>query len=793
MSIRNRSKEERLQQTYSSIIDINSRRANDMKVEYHQLVNLMTWISVFTIKKHLLVDINLDNLNTFSSDCITECLNRLLGDDDSQVMNEMEFSMEFDGVDSMPTICIERIEELWENGENVIASQPPNLLLAMLSAESKRRSNVDYLRTKFQHVLSLPESDFAIKRALQSSDEGLRSPQNAVQFSACAAYFLLLRKYWPVEVSPSNKTLTGFMPNVFRFLKVSLGASIGAMLLGPIVFEIIMTQAEITHTHQDNAIAKRRETEQPRERDIESYSVIKEISPAYQLQTPMRLGPTVIDGYQGRRYVINGKSAFYEEIIFRSLLFRSLLSYTHPAMACFFCTISSTLSCGSFYNEIYSGLDIRHALSLKFVESFLLTLLSYVSLSLLPVLWVRGLLCWNNTVLDEVLNLDDPFLMKELNEVIYWNVPLFLKDPKFYKRIGSQISLELQNLTHAVNTVTVTADSSVKELAGAVMSEYSSPFLCDFETTTRRKLTPEEVEDFIVALEWACSDEVVKAAGQGGGSEPLQPTPLNYVSPLGSPLNYCRGSILLDLFTPRYTSNSQVSKLWTAAMEKLLLGDFPRPSRDDPMMTRRKPGSSFDATDLDPISNNSREYIASQLQIGARRVFNTDSASQDEVEALLLSVLSDPAARAGAPTASPSITSLSHSLFHANNMDSDAFLRLMRDRHVFTTQISDYYDPRIQCMWAGIFNSVYFGTRPPEQDVKKALQDYNNGTSAMRNKADTIFLRSRGLTKRRYLAILNRHSLNPQVKALQSEMDEQVRQKNARNAEEFLEMIKWGH
>ena len=57
------------------------------------------------------------------------------------------------------------------------------------------------------------------------------------------------------------------------------------------------------------------------------------------------------------------------------------------------------------------------------------------------------------------------------------NVPLFLKDPKFYKRVGSQILLELQNLSHAVNTVTtVTADSSVKELAGAVMSEYSSPF-----------------------------------------------------------------------------------------------------------------------------------------------------------------------------------------------------------------------------------------------------------------------------------------------------------------------------
>ena len=788
MSLRNRSNEERLQKTYSFISDLHSSKRNYMKFEFQQIVKLINIYSVFTIQKHL-VDVPTDKLNTFSSDRrITECLHRLLGVDDSQVIVEEDFPIDSDRL--LPTICDAAVEELcdFSHVESVIASQPPNLLLAMLTVEGERWNRVDYLWKKFEYTLSLPEKDFELKRALQ----------NVVQVFVSSAYCLFLNKYWPVEISQPNKSPSGFMPKVVRFLKFSIGASLGAMLLSPIVFEIIKRQAEITRTHQKSTIAKMREEEKkepPRERYL-SYSLSEKVPPVYQLQSPMRVGPATIDGYQGRRYCINLKNALYEEVIFRCLLFRSLLSYVHPALACILCTISSTLSCGSFYNEMYSGLNVRHALSLKLIDSFLLTSLSYVTLSFLPGLWVRGLLCWDSTVLNEVLHLHDPSLAKEMNRVTNnWYVPMFLQDVKFYKHVGAQISLQLQQIQ---NSDTVTADSSVKDLARAVMSEYSSPFGSDDGDSAHSNLTMEEGEDFIVALEWACSDAVIKAMENDGPEDgrSLHPTtPVNYVSSLGSPVNYCRGSTLLELYTQR-SCNSEVTRLWALAMEAILPGcshNHPPPDVDvdNDSTTRRKSWSSFDPNDIDPISNKSREYIASQLQIGARRVLNTDPITQNEVEALLLAVLADPSS--GTQSSSSLIPSLSRSLSYASDMDSDAFLSLMRDRHAFANRTTDYYAPRLQYFTADLFLSLHVGLWPLAEDIQDEIVQFQKKICSVRNKADEIFLRSRGLTKRRYATLLNKHSLNPQVKELQSELDRHIMQKDVSNAEAFHEMIKWGY
>ena len=152
----------------------------------------------------------------------------------------------------MPTICDAAILELcdFSHEEKVIASQSPNnLLLAMLTVEGKRWSSVDYLRTKFEHILSLPEQRLSCIRALEASQEGLASYQNLAQVLACTVYIYFLDTSWPIEVKSSKKPLSWFTSIAVRFLKLSLGASLGAALLSPIVFEIIKKQAGITHKH----------------------------------------------------------------------------------------------------------------------------------------------------------------------------------------------------------------------------------------------------------------------------------------------------------------------------------------------------------------------------------------------------------------------------------------------------------------------------------------------------------------------------------------------------------------
>lgn len=743
-----------------------------MKVEYQQILKQITNSSVSTIRKHI-VDMPTDKLDQLPSESIVECLNRLLGVDDSPEMNEEKLSTE--NIEqrlvveeiSMPTLCDAAIADLcdFSHEVKVIASSSPNLLLAMLSVEGKKWSRFDYLRTKFEDILSLPEQRFSAVRALEAPEE-LISLQNLAQYFGCLAYSHLLDKYWPVEAYPWSKSLSGFMPNAVRFLKLSLGASLGAALLSPIVFEIIKKQAEITRKHQNNAIALR-EKEQAKERDLLSTSLREKGPPAYQLQIPMKVWTSPdASSRQEIGFSIEWKSGLHEELIFRSHLFRSLLTYMHPALACLLCSVCSTLSCGSFYNEMYSGLDVSHALSLKFVESFLLNSLSYVSLTFLPCLWVRYLLSWDSTVLDEVHNLDDPLLLKDMNDLRLW---------------GFRLSVLLQKI---MNPDAVNADPSVKQLAEEVMSEFASPFGGDGDSSGR-KLTAEEREDFLVALVWACSDEVVKAMAQDGtegvDGRALPSTPLNYISPLGAPVNCYSRSTLSSLFTPR-ACNSEVAKMWAFAMEKILLGASPGPPVDDPLPSTRT--SALDLNDVDPVNSKSTEFLSSRIQEQARRIFSSDTITQGEVESLLMAALKDSSAQA---------SSLSRSLVYARDMDSDAFVSLMQDHCAFSDRVTEYYTPRIQHYLAYLTNCTAAGMQLADEDTQEMYSDYKFYISSVRSITDDIFLRSRGLTRRRYLALLNKHCLNPQVKALQSEWERHIEQVDTKGADEFLEMIKWGY
>ena len=772
-----------MRKTHSVNIHEYSIEAKFLKVESNQIIKIITDSSLSSMRKHL-VDVPTDKLSKVPSDSITGCLNRLLGvdddDDDSQVINKNDASVRkmekyLMDDDSHRYIISAEIAELsdFSHEENIISSQPPNLLLAMLTVEGKKWSSADYVRTYLNNVLSDSASRIKFVHALQSSDENGYFQSLAHCFT-CTAYFLYLRRYWPMEMFQSKKT------SALRLSKVSLGTSFSVIVLSPIVFGIIKKQAEITRTHQNKSNAtistrpEKEEEEQPRERDLSGF-------PVYQLQTSMRVGPTVMDYKEDANIFFNWKSCLREELIFRSLLFRSLLGYVHPAWACLLCTISSTLSYDCFYSEMYSDLDVSHAWSLKFVESFLLTSLSYVSLSVLPCLWVKALLSWDST---DFLTLGDPLQNRGL---------LMKKILKVLNLVGLE-PLPPQILAHPEN---ITEDS-LKQLAEAVMSEYSSPFDGGIDSA-RRKLTAREREDFIRALEWACSSEVVNAMMQDEKSRTLPSTPLNYVSPLSSPADYCRSSTLLNLLTPP-ACNSKVPKLWALAMEKI----FPAGSSSSTTTTATTTTTTtttpnataittaattargsdrfdlYDGPDVDPMCSNSKEFISSQFQLMLNHELfynstNDQSVTQDKVEAMLLSALSE--SGAGVP-ASTLLPSLSRSLFYASNMDSNAFVSLMRDKHAFSSRIMDYYAPRIKSEFVKFYYHRYItGCHLSDEKRSEMCRDIVYRISLVVAKADDIFLRSRGLTASRYRALLNKHSLNPEVKALQKEFDEHVAKK----------------
>ena len=317
------------------------------------------------------------------------------------------------------------------------------------------------------------------------------------------------------------------------------------------------------------------------------------------------------------------------------------------------------------------------------------------------------------------------------------------------------------------------------------MLEYSSPFFFFLCGSAQRTLTAEEREDFIVALEWACCEEVAQAmARDEAASEALPSAPLNYVSHLGAPVNYFRGSTLLKMFTPR-DCNSKVTQWWAAAMEKILLPD----SAATPPATAAVPKSKnpHGPSDVDPLQSNSREYFSSQVQ-RIDRLDLTDSIAQKDVEALLLAAISDPAA-----PISTSIPSLSRSLLCANNMESDAFSSLLQDRYSFLNQTMDYYSPRILREFADVINTRYAGLCPPHEELEGTIYFCHAILNTVLYKADEIFLRSRGLTKRRFEVLLNKHSLDPEVKALQLEWDGYIEQKHAKNPEKFMKLCKWGY
>lgn len=166
----------------------------------------------------------------------------------------------------------------------------------------------------------------------------------------------------------------------------------------------------------------------------------------------------------------------------------------------------------------------------------------------------------------------------------------------------------------------------------------------------------------------------------------------------------------------------------------------------------------------------------SQFQLQSRRRFDhPNEITQGQVEALLLSALSDSSASVPTSTLLPS---LSRSLFYASNMDSDAFLRLMRDKYAFANRIMDYYAPRINCELV----KFYYHRCPTRvllsnSDQTEVFLGVWMTLLRVRATADDIFLRSRGLTERRYKALLNKHSLNPEVKALHKEFEKLEAQK----------------
>ena len=616
-------------------------------------------------------------------------------------------------------------------------------------------------QAKFEHTLSLSEQRLIVLKAVKTTEEGPINLENSLlKFFPCVAYMLFLDRCWPVDAIPS-KSLPGLIPTALRFLKWSLGASLGAVFLSPIVFELIKTQAAILRAHQNNAIAMKREREEASQ-PVLSYSMNEKSAAVYQIFSPIRVDSPVSlfkSNLYGRLRFdwING---FHEEQIFQALLFRRLLHYLHPALACLLCTVSCTFSCNSFYNELYNGLDVSHSLSLKFIESLLMTLLSYVTLSSIPSTWARSILSWDSTFMDECLK-GDPLLRIPVS-----CFEIMIKHFKFFAGL-------LPQPAH-VNTIKT---KPLKALAEEVMLEYSSPFGSDLNSVPRT-LTAGESEDFIFALEWACSEEVVKAMAQdeaASKSKAVPSVPLNYVSHLGVPVEYFRGSTLLKLFTPR-ECNSTVTQWWAMVMEKILLPDSKQRSND-----------LLHPNDIDPLHSNSREFFASQVQRIDRQVV-ADSITQNDVEALLLSAISDPAA----PT-STSLSSLSRSLLYASNMESDAFLSLMQDRYSFLHQTMDYYSPRMQREMADVILTFYAGLCPQIEHFEETMKDCDNLMDDVLYYADFIFLRSRGLTKRRYQALLNKHSLNPEVKALQREWDEYIEQRRAKKPEIFLKLCKWGY
>ena len=105
----------------------------------------------------------------------------------------------------------------------------------------------------------------------------------------------------------------------------------------------------------------------------------------------------------------------------------------------------------------------------------------------------------------------------------------------------------------------------------------------------------------------------------------------------------------------------------------------------------------------------------------------------------------------------------------------------------------DYYSPRILREFADVINTRYAGLCPPHEELEGTIYFCHAILNTVLNKADEIFLRSRGLTKRRFEVLLNKHSLDPEVKALQLEWDGYIEQKHAKNPEKFMKLCKWGY
>ena len=706
-----------------------------------------------------------------SSQSINECLDNLFNTSGEELLvsDELIDDKTFFKKSDIPKYRAIRIDTVTKycdfSSENENNS---DLLIQMLCIGEKRDENVASIRDLLQQDVSNAE-----KRIVHLQDGGPTASQTALvdsltiagmQIAACGAFRLIFNKVaWPLQMIPR------------RGDPYMLWLSSSAILITPAIWGLKVLYDVFTLIQEDeNEIIQLEELENnknialplsvgPPKRIEKEKPTASVVVPSIRSSSMQREEAVVVDTFQFYRLGSSLVNGLTEEVIFRGFLLRSLLGYLPPFMAVVISTLCSVRTVNNVY-EAEIPLSSENALLLKGLEHSMMNLLAVLGDSILPCLFIRWCFCRQQMIRNEFLRQDDPCLLRV-------NSPLVVRE-----LLEALYFIHRNTIGKLPSVFRSKPSEEVKSAARLAMSVFSTDHYDSGGSDENKRLLPQDLEDLLVALDWAATD------GRAPDDED------NWGLPI-IPLSFRFWSLLdVEIFLLA-TAILEGSPLFLSSKATVINLNFLWP-----------PPLNENDTNDGALGCNSPAFSASQLLLQFRnmrfRILYPNGVSQSELEELLQ--LLHRTGKNILPLtkllqASSSGERVRESLRRTEEMDGEALMDLIQERYSFHNEILDLHSPRVLSFVTDRFREMLCGREPTAGELKHFLGEYERSLRHVMRVMDGVFLQDKGLTSRRLHLLVEKHAAtNEEVKKLRDDWQAYFKEKGKENVKQVLR-IRWRH
>ena len=670
---------------------------------------------------------------------VAECMNNLVGDEISSTKGER------DDIDTN-SIVLEKYRAISNSKKQILCDFSLNttnksddqngsdadLVITMLNIMQKRDTRIEAIREKLQKDVSFAERNLShiFSGGTQAYLKETYVTGTIGAFS-CYFFYRAMNHYWPITTAASSAARSFPIVRFVLALNFAVPALVSAMTKVNNFFEQRMMEEE----NIQETTAKPSTPSNIEAKTITVQSDMLEVMIQAELlsSSPMQ-GPYVKDPEQVYRFVAILIDAFYSDIVCRGILLHSLMRYTPAIWAHALCAVTSI----AFNTNYYPGtveLDESTQMKIKLLESLLLQLLVRFSGSIIPCLMYQVYVSSDKIIRHEFHKLDDPLMFRV--DALY-PVDLLLTTIRGFIRSAPKIdkpmpALESRtDIDSAVSNSSSTSSSSsaMRDLAETAMAEFSNDHYSS--GGSMKKLSHQDMEDFLVALDWATVDL---------DSQRNQPVPINTPFPLRSSTDPIESKTLLQLLQLKDSHWVQVEIIISNKGEDSVDSDYDaEDAKED------------DAISKDVLDYNSPEFLSSQLRLHLRRIMirflYPKGATLEELEQLLSTVkvcsVNDRAPYKRTPLAElVSSPHLKSRLLYAEELGEEAFMDLMQDRYAFLNREMDIMRPKVRKLFIQRFSEDLAGSKPTSKDMKLFLETYTMYLNRVRQVLDKSFLQTR--------------------------------------------------